>query len=55
LSFEAHVELEQRIEKLLELVSQFAIPWLEKCSEVEGAKHYLLNEKKHGLPMAKQT
>ena len=55
LSFENSINLEERESNLKRLVSQFAIPWLEKCATVEGAKNYLLNEKKHGLPVAKQT
>ena len=55
LSFENSIKLEERIDNLRKLVSQYAIPWLERCATVEGARNYLLNEKKHGLPVAKQT
>jgi hypothetical protein len=55
LSFENSITLEERRCALSELVSQFAIPWLETCATVEGARYYLENEKNHGLPVTKQT
>jgi len=42
---------EERYPEVIELLETLAIPWLERCSSKEGAKHYIENEKKHGLPV----
>lgn len=55
LRFENNDSHEERLGTLSELISKYAIKWLEKCSTRDGAKEYLLNEKKHGLPVLKET
>lgn len=51
LSFDSGINLEERTSELRRLVSEFAIPWLEKCSGIEGARNYLLHERKSAFPV----
>jgi len=55
LSFDSGIDLVERVRELRRLVSEFAIPWLEKCSGIEGARNYLLHEEKSAFPVLEVT
>ena len=55
LDFEIQMEEKNRLNEFASEVEQYGIPWLEKCCSIEGAKSYLVKEKKHGLPVRKEV
>jgi|APSaa5957512622_1039677.scaffolds.fasta_scaffold25808_3 hypothetical protein len=42
-----------RLPELLAVVEQYAIPWLEKYSNLDGIKDWITGEQPHGLPVSK--
>lgn len=50
-NFENTIPDDLRFKEVSQLIQDVALPWLDRCSTKEGAKHYLQNEKKHGLPV----
>lgn len=53
--FEQELPVEQRRSEFQAIISAYAIPWLERMSSADQLRYYVLNEKKHGLPIATAT
>jgi hypothetical protein len=52
---EQNIPEQQRQSELQAIISSFAIPWLDRMNSKNQLRHYILNEKKHGLPVTVST
>ena len=53
--FENPLPEESRRNEFLEVLSAYVIPWLDRMNERDQLRHYVLHEKKHGLPITDST
>ena len=53
--FEQELPEEQRRSELEAIISAHVIPWLDRMSSADQLRHYILHEKKHGLPITNST